>query len=408
MKWILLLSLLIVVLPLMACNNDGGTKPKADTTPPATVTDLQASVATSSTDTLRWTAAGNDGTVGTASTYDIRYATAQIVDSTWAAATKTIGDPVPRSAGTAESFIVTGLLSGTTYYFALKTADAVPNWSELSNSPHATTSGVAPSDSGMVLIHSGAFTMGSPPDESGRYNNETPHQVTLTKAFYMCDHTVTQQEWQSVMEWSPSRFSGATLPVETVTWFDCVIYCNRLSDAYGMTGAYTITKQLYFGNTIVSATVTWNQNANGYRLPTEAEWEYACRAGSTTAFCDGAITDTLCSPVDPNLDKVGWYCGNAGNTTHPVKGRQPNAWGLYDMHGNIPEWCWDRWDGVSDYPSGPATDPVGEPSGSDRVFRGGSWEGSAGGCRSAYRGADAPGGPVYGDVVGFRVSRTAP
>ncbi len=376
MKRVLLLTLAIVSLPLAGCSNNGGTKPKADTTPPTAVTDLRASVATSSTDTLRWTAPGNDGHVGTASTYDIRYAPSQIVDSTWAAAIKTIGDPAPRIAGTAESFIVTGLQSGTTYYFALKTADAVPNWSALSNSPHATTlSPVPPTgaccapagtctvttqaacaspsnwqgagttcspnpcaqlpDSGMVLIHPGTFTMGSPPDEPGRFDNETQHQVTLTKGFYMRDHSVTQQEWQTAMGWIPSVFSGATLPVEAVTWYDCVSYCNRLSEAHGMTDAYTITGQQLSGNHIVSATVTWNQGANGYRLPTEAEREYACRAGSTTAFCDGAITDTVCSPVDPNLDKVGWYCGNASGTTHPVKGKQANAWGLYDMHGNV-------------------------------------------------------------------------
>jgi formylglycine-generating enzyme required for sulfatase activity len=175
------------------------------------------------------------------------------------------------------------------------------------------------------------------------------------------------------------------------------------STGEGLTAAYTITGATYSGNHITSATVTWNQAANGYRLLTEAEWEYACRATSTTAFCNGAITNINCSPMDPNLDQVGWYCGNALGTSHDVGGKPANAWGLKDVHGNVWEWCWD-W--FANYPTGPLTDPTGPASGSARVLRGGSWGDGARNCRSAYRDFSNPGG--MGSSIGLRLSRTAP
>ena len=147
--------------------------------------------------------------------------------------------------------------------------------------------------------------------------------------------------------------------------------------------------------------VSWDQLANGYRLPTESEWEYACRAGSTTAFYNGGITRLICN-IDPNLDQIGWYCGNASAKTHEVAEKLPNAWGLYDMSGNVEEWCWD-WYGV--YP-GTETDPVGPDSGAWRVKRGGSWNGSAQGCRSATRDRAGPGYSIQ--YLGFRPARSAP
>ena len=149
--------------------------------------------------------------------------------------------------------------------------------------------------------------------------------------------------------------------------------------------------------------MTWNQSANGYRLLTEAEWEYACRATSQTAFCNGGITNIEFSPPDPNLDQVGWYHGNAGFQTHDVGGKAANAWGLKDMHGNVCEWCWD-WNGS--YPNGPVTDPVGPGSGSSRVGRGGCWGYDARSCRSAFRAGSWPG--FRGGFLGLRLSRTAP
>jgi formylglycine-generating enzyme required for sulfatase activity len=257
----------------------------------------------------------------------------------------------------------------------------------------------------MILIPAGAFTIGSPTSEPGRSFNETQHSVTLTKAIYVSTCEVTQFEWQSVMGWNDSYFQGANRPVEQVTWYDAVSYCDRRSTDDGFTPVYTITGATYSGNHITNATVAWDQAANGYRLPTEAEWEYACRAGSTTAFCNGGITNSgrSCLPLNPSLAKVGWYCGNAGDTTHDVGGKTANAGGLKDMHGNVWEWCWD-WYGT--YPAGPLTDPIGPASGSDRVGRGGSWANFALGCRSAVRVSIMPGGGSYD--CGFRLSRTAP
>jgi formylglycine-generating enzyme required for sulfatase activity len=173
---------------------------------------------------------------------------------------------------------------------------------------------------------------------------------------------------------NPSYFSscGEDCPVERVSWEDVQEFIRRLNQ---------------------------RENSNRYRLPTEAEWEYAARAGSTTAFANGEIRDTGCR--DPNLDKIGWYCGNSGEKTHPVARKQPNAWGLHDMHGNVWEWCRD-WEG--DYPSAAVTDPTGPLSGEYRVVRGGSWTRGARRCRSAFRGAALPGGLDL--RLGFRLART--
>jgi len=244
-------------------------------------------------------------------------------------------------------------------------------------------SGNAPD--GMVRVEGGTFTMGSPANEPGRRDDEVQHQVTVS-SFYMGKYEVTQKEYQEVMGTNPSRFKGDNLPVEQVSWFDAVKYCNKRSQREGLTPAYTIKG-------LLGKKVTWNRNANGYRLPTEAEWEYACRAGTTTAYNTGASIS----------DNTGWYWDNSGKTTHPVGQKPANAWGLYDMHGNVDEWCWD-WYG--DYPSGAQTDPVGASSGSNRVWRGGSWNQSAQYVRSALRINLSP--TLRINILGFRVLRPAP
>jgi formylglycine-generating enzyme required for sulfatase activity len=198
---------------------------------------------------------------------------------------------------------------------------------------------------------------------------------------------------------NPSSFTGPNLPVETITWFDAVQYCNAHSIVDGLTPAYTMTDATYDGDHISSATVTWNQAANGWRLLTEAEWEYACRAGSTAAFCNGGISQCHCES-EPTLTQVGWFCGNSGDTTHDVGTRSPNAWGLYDMHGNVWELCWDRYE----YYGGSETDPTGPPSGSLGVIRGGSWSNDAPGCRSAVRSYVPPGSRYFN--LGLRLART--
>jgi formylglycine-generating enzyme required for sulfatase activity len=220
---------------------------------------------------------------------------------------------------------------------------------------------------------------------------------------YVSKYEVTQSEWLAVVGWNTSYFSGANRPVENLTWYDALNYCNLRSAGEGLIAAYTITDIIHSGNHITGATVTWDQAENGYRLLTEAEWEYAARATSTTAFCNGAITNSNCSPLDPNLNQVGWYCGNSPSETQDVGGKDANAWGLKDMHGNVLEWCWDSF---GTYPTGPLTDPTGPASGSDRVVRGGGWGYYALYCRSAtrrYHSQDYTSG-----YLGLRLSRTAP
>jgi formylglycine-generating enzyme required for sulfatase activity len=242
----------------------------------------------------------------------------------------------------------------------------------------------------MVRINGGTFTMGSPTSEPDRSNGEVQHSVTVG-SFYMGKYEVTQKEWREVMGNNPTYFKGDDLPVEQVSWYDAVEYCNKRSQREGLAAAYTIS----------GTNVTWNKNANGYRLPTEAEWEYACRAGITTPFSTGNNITTSQANYNGNYP----YNGNAKGTyrerTTPVGSFAPNAWGLYDMHGNVWEWCWD-WYG--DYAWGAQTNPMGAGSGSFRVFRGGSGDSSALGIRSAYRLSFPP--AIRSNFVGFRLARS--
>ncbi len=218
-----------------------------------------------------------------------------------------------------------------------------------------------------VLIPGGSFLMGSPAGEAGRDDDETQHRVTLSSPFYIQTTEVTQGQWQGVMGRNPSRFKGdPNLPVEYVSWNDAQEFIRLLNQKEG---------------------------TDKYRLPTEAEWEYACRAGSTTLWCFG--------DDENRLGDYAWYDDNSGRKTHPVGRLKPNTWGLYDMHGNVWEWCIDRY-GV--YPSGSVIDPAGPSSGSYRVFRGGSWGNNARICRSANRHGFDP-GYRFG-YLGFRLART--
>lgn len=257
-----------------------------------------------------------------------------------------------------------------------------------------------------MLVLAGTFLMGSPVGEPGRVSDETQHTVVLTDSLYVCKHEVTQSEWRSVMGWNESAYPGDNRPVEEVTWFDAVTYCNDLSSRDGYDAVYAITGVTSSGNHITAATVTLIPNANGYRLLTEAEWEYTCRATSISAFCNGGVTNVglNCSPLDPNLDAVGWYCGNSSNTTHDVEGKSANLWGLKDMHCNVQEWCWDWY--AAAYPSGPVSDPVGPASGSYRVLRGGSLLSYARNSRSAVRIGNVPSRRYYN--IGLRVAKAAP
>ena len=205
----------------------------------------------------------------------------------------------------------------------------------------------------MVWCPAGAFMMGSPSGflgiggEVGRWDVEMQHRVTLTKGFWMAKTGVTQGQWKSVMGSNPSWYKGDDLPMESVSWEDCQEFCRKA----GM----------------------------GLRLPTEAQWEYACRAGATGDYAGTG-----------KLDDMGWYEDNSGDQTHPVGQKAPNAWGLYDMHGNVWEWCADWYDDGY-YEKSPGRDPEGPASGGSRVLRGGCYWNDPRSCRSASRDGDFPG-----------------
>jgi len=214
-------------------------------------------------------------------------------------------------------------------------------------------------------IPAGKFLMGSPATEKERNPDETQHEVTLTQGFRMGVHEVTQAQYEQVMGENPSEFKGATLPVETVSYDEALAFCKKLSDLPAEKAA-----------------------GRKYRLPTEAEWEYCCRAGTSTPFHFGET-----------LDGTQATCSGKGKTS-PVGSYPANAWGLYDMHGNVSEWCRDRY---GDYPKGPVTDPSGQ-AGSNCVLRGGCWGNGAAICRSAFRYGDSPEDRNSG--LGFRVARS--
>ena len=197
--------------------------------------------------------------------------------------------------------------------------------------------------------------------------------MTISRPFYLGVYPVTQHEYMQMIKKNPSHFSGNDrLPVESVSWFDAVAFCNELSRKEGLKPFFTINGQ--------SVEVP-DWNGPGYRLPTEAEWEYACRAGTTTRFSFGDDEELL--------GEHAWYDQNSGDQTHPVGEKKPNPFGLFDMHGNVWEWCWD-WFDASDYNNELVhIDPRGPKTGKARVLRGGSWNNGAFYLRSARRGRRA-------------------
>ena len=228
----------------------------------------------------------------------------------------------------------------------------------------------------MVWIKPGTFTMGSPKDELGRESDEVQHEVTLTQGYWLGKYEVTQEQYKAILG-RPIE-NGDNYPVDHISWDDAIEFCEKLTARESETGRLP--------------------KGYEYTLPTEAQWEYACRAGTTTALNSG---NNLSDKIKcPEMGEVGWYENNAyDNDKHPVGQKKPNAWGLYDMHGNVWEWCSDRY---GDYPASSVTDPEGPDNGSSRVLRGGSWYSSADRCRSAYRFNYYP--SYSYDFSGFRVA----
>jgi formylglycine-generating enzyme required for sulfatase activity len=237
----------------------------------------------------------------------------------------------------------------------------------------------------MVLLPAGSFFMGSADGES----DEMPvHQVTLD-AFWMDRTEVTQAQYGKLVLGNPSHFKGDDRPVEQVSWAQAALYCNLRSRAEGLDPCYD------------EETARCNLQANGYRLPTEAEWEYACRAGSTAAFDFGSQAGML--------NQSAWFADNAGKKTQPVARKKPNPWGLSDMHGNVAEWCNDVYEGTY-YAHSPARNPPGPDEGEKYVLRGGAWNSRPTGCRSAARVGEDPGfqdACFARDAIGFRCVRRA-
>jgi formylglycine-generating enzyme required for sulfatase activity len=232
-----------------------------------------------------------------------------------------------------------------------------------------------------VLVPGGTFQMGS----TTGIDNEWPVHTVQVSSFYMGKYEVTQKEWMEIMGTNPSHFKGDTLPVENISWYDAVEYCNKRSLNEGLTPAYRIDKTRRDGNNTneydeVKWVVTWDRTMNGYRLPTEAEWEYAAKGGNKDP-----VAYEYAGSNDPN--SIAWYTDNSGGKTHPVGTKAPNSLDLYDMSGNVWEWCWD-WHG--DYGSGAQTDPLGASSGTSHVTRGGSWYNTAARACARRGGAATP------------------
>jgi formylglycine-generating enzyme required for sulfatase activity len=394
---IALLGFVVIALSLTGCDPDGNNNTTAEdnaaiTTAKglvegATYTDTQANITDAALARAKVEAVIGDLTLGGV--------TAEVVNGAFTAATAGDSD---NPNGTNGSFTFTVKLNKGMGAEQTTTTLTLTITATFYSHGHNYTDG--------ICTVSGCFMIHMIPISAGNFVRDG-HTITLN-AFKMSGFQVTQELYEAVIGNNPSYFHGGSgrepgttngvqeiqgkRPVETVTWFDAVYFSNRLSEREGLTPVYTITNITRNGNDITSATVEATWSNNGYRLPTEAQWEYACRAGSTTLWHFGN--------TESELVNYAWYNANSNSRTRQVGLKPPNQWGLYDMHGNVWEWVWDRW-GTFPNPSD-LDNPTGAVSGTSGVRRGGSWGSTASNTESETRGFPNPGSG--GADLGFRLA----
>lgn len=243
--------------------------------------------------------------------------------------------------------------------------------------------------------------MGSPEGELGHYSNETQHQVTLTRAFLMHSTEITQEQFQTLMGYNPTGHTPCdNCPADSMTWHEAAVFCNEMSACAGLPDCYQCMGDGDDLECQMNPSFGSPYACPGYRMPTEAEWEYSARAGTTTATYVGDLDDDSCSSFV--LEPIAWYCGHEVREPQPVASMDPNPWGLYDMLGNVVEMCTDR---HAEYPGGATTDPVGDALYHNPVIRGGRYFDSAVSIRAAARDWVGNGGAIPGSG-GFRVVRS--
>ena len=291
------------------------------------------------------------------------------------------------------------LLSCVQRYLELKAND--PEAQNLQRKIEKLTTISAANGMKLRRIPGGRFYMGSHDSDKYLRNNEHPqHRVIIPSNFFIGVYPVTQKQFQDLLEYNPSIvIDNEDCPVDSVTWFSAIEFCNKMSEAESLTPYYSLKAvRRRVNNSIENANVSI-LGGDGYRLPTEAEWEYACRAGSITPWCFG----------DQVLDvgEYAWFYDNSLMETHPVGHRKPNSWGLFDMHGNVMEWCYDWYNEsqYQQYAEEETENPAGPTSGTAKVLRGGAWQFGAEATRCAYRNSSTP--DAVAGVIGFRICRNA-
>jgi formylglycine-generating enzyme required for sulfatase activity len=354
------IGLLLIVSFIFNCEKKNPAEPEDKLLPPTLIAPINGMISNENTPAFDWS------DISGAMAYEL------IVDDR----SDFESPAIDQNNLTSSNYTVTSGLSDGTYYWKVRCKDSVGNWGGWSGAWSLTITT-------MIFVQGGTYQMGD--TFGGGDNDQKPVHMVTVSSFKISIYEVTQGQWRSVMGSNPSRFNGnESLPVECVNWYDAVNFCNALSQTEGLTPYYTIN----------GTDVSCDFNSNGYRLPTEAEWEYAAKGGGLSGGYMYSGSDSL--------NDVAWYVTNSGGQTHPVGTKSPNELGLYDMSGNVWEWCWD-WYGEDYYSYSPSDNPRGLVSGEYRVLRGGSWDSYTTWCRCSFRNRDLP---IYrGTFIGFRCVR---